>query len=268
MLGAIIGDIVGSVYEFNNIKTTEFELFSKDSHFTDDTVMTIAVAVGLWRGYGNINDTQKSIIDTMRYYGRRFSYAGYGEKFAKWITSSNPVPYNSYGNGSAMRVSSVAWIYDSLEEVEKYAEATATVTHNHPEGIKGAKAVATAIFLARTGKTLDDIRTYISSQYGYDLSRTLHEIRPEYKFYESCQKSVPESIIAFLESKSFEDAIRKAVSLGGDSDTIAAIAGSIAEAYYGNIPSWIVKESINRLEEPLYDIFQLHQSFLYVKSKW
>jgi len=268
MLGAIIGDIVGSVYEFNNIKTTEFELFTEKSHFTDDTVMTIAVAAGLWRGYDNVLETKKALIDSMRYYGRRFAYAGYGGRFAKWLISQDPVPYDSYGNGAAMRVSSVAWIYNNLEEIEKYAEVTASVTHNHPEGIKGAKSVAAAIFLARTGKTLDDIKSYITTQYGYDLSRTLDEIRPNYKFYESCQESVPEAITAFLESNSFEDSLRKAVSLGGDSDTIAAITGSIAEAFYGGIPEWIVKEALNRLDEPLYDIYQMHQSFLHIKFRW
>ena len=268
MLGAIIGDIVGSVYEFNNIKTTEFELFTEKSHFTDDTVMTIAVAAGLWRGYDNVLETKKALIDSMRYYGRRFAYAGYGGRFAKWLISQDPVPYDSYGNGAAMRVSSVAWIYNNLEEIEKYAEVTASVTHNHPEGIKGAKSVAAAIFLARTGKTLDDIKSYITTQYGYDLSRTLDEIRPNYKFYESCQESVPEAITAFLESNSFEDSLRKSVSIGGDSDTIAAITGSIAEAFYGGIPEWIVKEAISRLDEPLYDIYQMHQSFLHIKFRW
>jgi ADP-ribosylglycohydrolase len=247
MLGAIIGDIIGSPYEFdrNNIKTTDFPLFGERSRFTDDTVMTLAVAEALMEG-GNSEDYVKA----MRKYGKLYPYAGYGQRFAIWLCSSKPEPYNSYGNGSAMRVSSVGWWYQTLEAVEEGAECSAIVTHNHPEGIKGAQATAAAIFLARTGKSKAEIKAYIETRYGYDLSRTLDEIRPNYRHVESCQETVPEAITAFLESDGFEDAIRKAVSLGGDSDTLAAITGSIAEAAYG-VPEPIKDQALSRLDETL-----------------
>lgn len=252
MLGAILGDIVGSPYEFdeNNIKTTDFPLFSDRSHFTDDTVMTIAVAEGLLTGYGDSARTEHEIIAAMRKYGKLYPNAGYGVRFAYWLSDSDPQPYYSYGNGSAMRVSAAAWLFDSLSEVEDYAELTARVTHNHPEGIKGAKATAAAIFLARTGKTKDEIRQYMKARYGYNLSRTLDEIRPDYHHVESCQETVPEAITAFLESESFEDALRKAVSLGGDSDTLAAITGSIAEGFYG-IPIQLKEKALSILDQRL-----------------
>lgn len=236
MLGAIIGDIIGSVYEFdsNNIKTKDFVFFESHNEmectFTDDTVMTIAVAEALMQG-----GKEENFVSAMRKYGYLYPYAGYGGMFRGWLRSDNPKPYKSYGNGSAMRVSPVAWYFDTLEEVEKYAEISAAVTHNHPEGIKGAKATAAAIFLARTTHSKNCIKTYIETKYGYDLNRTLDSIRPLYRMEESCQKTVPEAIIAFLESSDFEDAIRNAISIGGDSDTVAAITGSIAEAYYGAI---------------------------------
>lgn len=251
MRGAIIGDIVGSVYEFHNIKTTDFPLFSAKSRFTDDTVMTIAVALGLSHGANDPLATREAIIDAMHDLGGRYLKAGYGQKFFQWLLYRRREPYGSYGNGAAMRVSSVGWMYQSLDDVERYAEISAAVTHNHPEGIKGAQSVAAAIFLARTGSSKEDIRNYITSQYGYDLSRTLEAIRPTYKHNETCQGSVPEAIIAFLESTDFEDALRKAVSLGGDSDTIAAIAGSIADAFYQNIPERIAKEAMQRLDAAL-----------------
>ena len=228
MIGAIIGDIVGSVYEWDNIKTKDFPLFRQDCFFTDDTVMTLAIAEGLMNG-GSADD----FVAAMKKYGRLYPDAGYGGRFFGWLGSDPSDPYNSWGNGSAMRVSAVAWAFDKLEQVEEYAEISATVTHNHPEGIKGAKATAVCIFLARKGKSKSEIKTYIESTYGYNLDRTMDEIRPDYRFNESCQETVPEAIIAFLESVNFEDAIRNAISLGGDSDTLAAITGSIAEAAYG-----------------------------------
>ncbi|MCL1849388.1 MAG: ADP-ribosylglycohydrolase family protein [Clostridiales bacterium] len=228
MLGAIIGDIVGSVYEWNNIKTKDFPLFSEKCFFTDDTVMTIAVADALLNG-GSADD----FIDSMKKYGKLFPKAGYGGGFRKWLSTGSREPYNSWGNGSAMRVSPCAWFAESLEEAETLAERSAAVTHNHPEGIKGARATAAAIYLARIDTAKDMIKAYVETNYGYDLSRTLDEIRPNYSFNETCQETVPEAIIAFLESNSFEDAIRNAISLGGDSDTLAAITGSIAEAAYG-----------------------------------
>ena len=249
MIGAIIGDIIGSVYEWNNIKTKDFPLFSSECTFTDDTVMTIAIAEGLMKG-GNAEE----FIAAMKKYGSLYPNAGYGSRFGSWLFSEDVNPYNSWGNGSAMRVSSVAWMFDSLQEVEKYAEVSAAVTHNHPEGIKGAQAAAAAIFLAREGKTKDEIKAYIVSNYGYDLSRTLDEIRPSYRFNESCQETVPQAIIAFLESVDFEDAIRNAISMGGDSDTLAAITGSIAEATYG-IPEEIKDKVLSILDERLIKIY-------------
>ena len=245
MLGAIIGDVVGSVYEWNNIKTKDFPLFSEKGFFTDDTVMTIAVADALLKG-----GTSDDFIDSMKRIGRMYPNSGYGGRFGRWVHSDDLEPYSSWGNGSAMRVSPCAWFAESLKEAETLAERSAAVTHNHPEGIKGAKATAAAIYLARLEEPKDRIKEHIEKAYGYDLSRTLDEIRPGYKFNESCQETVPEAIIAFLESNSFEDAIRNAISLGGDSDTLAAISGSIAEAYY-KIPSDITTMAFHKLDDTL-----------------
>jgi ADP-ribosylglycohydrolase len=245
MLGSIIGNIIGSPYERSVVKTTEFDLFSENSCFTCDAVMTIAVAEALRRG-----GERESYIAAMRKYGKKYSHVGYGKGFASWLNSKKPRPYNSFGNGSAMRVSPVAWWFDTLEEVEKGAEVSAAVTHNHPEGIKGAQATAAAIFLARKGKNKTAIREYIENRYGYDLSRKLDKIRLTYRFDASCQKTVPEAITAFLESDGFEDAIRKVVSLGGDSDTLAAITGGIAEAAYG-IPEEIKEQALPMLDHTL-----------------
>jgi len=245
MLGAIIGDIVGSVYEWNNIKTKDFLFFSKRGFFTDDTVMTVAVADALLKG-GAPDD----FIDSMKKIGRMYPNSGYGGRFGGWLFSDDRNPYNSWGNGSAMRAAPCAWFAESLEEAEQLAERSAVVTHNHPEGIKGAQATAAAIFLARTGNSKDEIKHYIENKYGYNLSHTLDEIRPGFQFDESCQGTVPEAIIAFLESTSFEDAIRNAISLGGDSDTIAAITGSIAEARYG-IPSEMITDVFTYLDDAL-----------------
>ena len=245
MLGAIIGDIVGSVYEWNNIKTKEFPLFSEKCFFTDDTVMTIAVADALLNG-----GTPDNFIDSMKSIGRLYPRAGYGGGFRKWLFSDDRKPYNSWGNGSAMRVSPCGWFAKSIGEAEALAERSAAVTHNHPEGIKGAQATAAAIYLARLEEPMDRIREYLERKYSYNLSRTLDEIRPEYAFNESCQGTVPEAIIAFLESHGFEDAIRNAISLGGDSDTLAAITGGIAEAYYG-IPADILSAAFYILDDRL-----------------
>ena len=250
MIGAIIGDIIGSVYEWNNIKTKDFPLFSPKCFFTDDTVMTLAIAEGLMNG-GGADD----FILAMKKYGRLYPDAGYGGRFGSWLFSNDIHPYNSWGNGSAMRVSPVAWAFDTLSEVEQYAKITAAVTHNHPEGIKGAQATAACIFLARDGKSKNEIKEYVESNYGYDLSRTLDEIRPEYRFNESCQETVPQAITAFLESMDFEDAIRNAISLGGDSDTLAAITGSIAEAAYG-VPEEMKEKTLPILDEPLLKVYK------------
>ena len=253
MLGAIVGDIVGSPYEFdhNNIKTTEFPLFSERSQFTDDTVMTLAVAEALMLCGDTITEEkfEANVIRTMQEFGFRYPGAGYGARFSGWLGAKDPKPYNSFGNGSAMRVSPVAWAFNDLQSVERFAAASARVTHNHPEGIKGAQATAVAILLARQGKTQAEIKRYIEGLYSYDLSRTLDEIRPDYYHVESCQETVPE---AFLEGNDFEDAVRKAVSLGGDSDTLTAITASIAEAAWG-IPSGIETAALSRLDPFLQD---------------
>lgn len=251
MYGAILGDIIGSPYEFDmGNKTKDFPLFSEESHFTDDTVMTIAVAEAFMKTKAPmpkhfehgwyIPDEQASddmirqnLVQTMQKYGSMYPHAGYGGMFRRWLRAKNPQPYGSYGNGSAMRVSSVAWLYDDMATVRKMARLSAEVTHNHPEGIKGAEATASAIFLGRTGHSKAEIRAYIETEFQYDLSRTCDEIRPSYCHVESCQETVPEAITAFLEGKSFEDVIRTAVSLGGDCDTLTCIAGSIAEGFYG-----------------------------------
>ena len=233
MTGAIIGDVVGSRFEFDNYKSKDFEMFHTECDFTDDSVMTIAIAKALTQ-HETITDYEafrKELIKVMHDVGNRYPYCGFGGRFFDWILFRRTEPYNSFGNGSAMRVSPVGWFANSLEECEKLAKATAEVTHNHPEGIKGAVSVAGAIYLARTGHTMDEIKEYAQKFYTIDF--TLGEIRDDYDFYEICQKSVPQAFEAFFESTSFEDAIRNAISIGGDSDTIAAITGSIAEAYYG-----------------------------------
>ena len=263
MLGAIAGDIIGSPYEFkrNNIKTTDFPLFSEISRFTDDTVMTFAIASALMEsipvrgGIPEMSAFADTVIDSMHRFGHAYPLIGYGPKFAQWLSSRERQPYGSFGNGSAMRVSPVAWAFDDLETVEVFAGISAMVSHNHPEGIKGAQATAAAIFLSRSGNTKQQIRDYITQKYGYDLSRRLDEIRPSYEFDATCQGSVPEAITAFLEGSSYEDTVCKAVSLGGDSDTIACIAGGIAEAFYNGVPEEIMHETFTRLDENLRDIF-------------
>lgn len=234
MLGAIIGDVVGSVYEFNNIKTKDFPLFVKQSIYTDDTVMTVAVAKALLRSREEKQDFRTILIEEMQLFGKQYPNSGYGGMFAQWLTTNNPKPYNSFGNGSAMRVSPCGLIAVELSEALSLAKASAEVTHNHPEGIKGAQAVAGAIYLAKNKKTKQEIKDFIELNF-YDLDFTLDGIRQNYHFNETCQETVPQAIVAFLESTDFEDAIRNAVSIGGDSDTVAAITSSIALAYYRNV---------------------------------
>lgn len=235
MIGAIIGDIVGSPYDFNNIKTKNFEFLMKRNHYTDDSVMTIAVADALMQyekiDSQNVSDFKITLIQSMKRLGRAHYFAGYGEKFYNWLITPTTLPYNSFGNGSAMRVSPVAWYAQTLEEALFLAKATAEVTHNHPEGIKGAVVVAGATFLARNGALLEEIQQFVSKYYNIDFS--LEDIRPYYEFDVTCQGSVPQALQAFFESTSFEDAIRNAISIGGDSDTIGAMTGAIADAYYG-----------------------------------
>jgi ADP-ribosylglycohydrolase len=243
MLGAIAGDIIGSVYEFNNIRTTDFPLFSRGSRFTDDTVLTVALADSILTG--------TPYVYKIKEYFKLYPDSGYGGRFRKWAESGNSQPYNSFGNGSAMRVSPAGWAYNSLDQVLYEAEKSAAVTHNHPEGIKGAQSVASAIYLARTGSSKQQIKEYIENSFSYNLSETLDRIRPHYRFDETCQGSVPQAIIAFLESDDYEDAVRKAVSIGGDSDTIACITGGIAEAFYKSIPEQVIKKTLALLDQRL-----------------
>ena len=284
MLGAIVGDIVGSVYEWDNIKTKDFPLFREDCFFTDDTVMTCAVAEAIMNG-GQKDD----FIDAMKKYGRMYPDAGYGARFDAWIHSNDRSPYNSFGNGSAMRVSQCAWAMDcsfcartgAWPSRRALARLSAEVTHNHAEGVKGAMATSDAIFMCRYyfggysgdyGKPINDnpteckrlIKEHIEQEYGYDLSKTLDEIRPTYRFNETCQDTVPQAIVAFLESTDFEDAIRNAISLGGDSDTLAAITGSITEAAYG-IPEWIQDKAYSYLDEPLKEVLRRWEETVVIK---
>lgn len=255
MYGAFIGDIVGSKYEFNNIKTKNFPLFSEGCDYTDDTIMTVAVAKAILlsrqerfeKGNDNGKSFQEILVDVMQDFGRRYPHptGAYGGSFAVWLRQKDPKPYGSYGNGSAMCVSPCGLAGVSMEEALELARASASITHNHPEGVKGAEAVAVAVFLAKSGKSKDEIRKYISEHY-YNLNFTLDSIRENYKFEGSCQKSVPQAIVAFLESESFEDAIRNVISIGGDCDTLGAIAGSIAWTYYavqsGKYSGWVYSE--------------------------
>ena len=255
MYGAILGDIVGSPYEFdcNNYRAKDFPLFSRRSDFTDDTVMTLAVAKALLSTRGQDDAAIKAaLVREMQRLGRINPGRGYGARFSRWLYADAPQPYHSYGNGSAMRVSPAAWLAEDMEEALHLAQLTAEVTHDHPEGIKGAQAAA-AIFLARTGHGKAEIKAHLERKFGYDLSRTCDEIHPNYHHVESCQETVPQAITAFLESTDFEDAFRTAVSLGGDSDTLAAITGSIAEAFYG-VSEELRQECRKRLTPELAEI--------------
>ncbi len=254
MLGAIAGDIIGSIYERNPVTDWHFPLFTKDSHFTDDTVLTVAVAKSLLQ--------EDSFEGNIRSFARRYPLAGYGGTFRKWMAGLIDGPYNSWGNGSAMRVSPVGFAYEERADVLQQALASAEVTHNHPEGIKGAQAVALAIYLARSGYGKKLIQDQIERTFDYNLSKPLAEIQPTYSFDVSCQGSVPESIIAFLEADCWEDAIRNAIWLGGDSDTMACIAGAIAEAYYGSVPVEVEAEVMKRLPEEFKEVVQeFYQQF-------
>ncbi|MBE6486109.1 MAG: ADP-ribosylglycohydrolase family protein [Methanosphaera stadtmanae] len=251
IVGAICGDIIGSTREFNSIKSKNFDLIPKHSTFTDDTVLTLCLASWLIKDQ---SFSKKVLINEIKLICSKYNRAGYGHRFKSWINSDETQPYNSWGNGSAMRVSPVAWVGNSLNEVETLAKISAEVTHNHPEGIKGAVAIAGSIYLAREGKDKDYIKKYVETNFKYNLSRKLDEIRPEYSFEVSCQKSVPESIICFLESNDYEDTIRNAISLGGDADTQSAISGSIASAYY-DVPEVIFSNCLDKLDKPLLNIF-------------
>ncbi|KPK43530.1 MAG: hypothetical protein AMK74_06720 [Nitrospira bacterium SM23_35] len=245
MIGAIAGDIIGSVYEHFPVKTKDFPLFDTRCCFTDDSVLTVAVADSILTG--------RSYLESVREIGRRYPGAGYGGSFIRWLHSHDPQPYNSWGNGSAMRVSPVGFAFNTEVDVLDQAEKTAEISHNHPEGIKGAQATALAVFLARTTRDKEEIRRQIIQRFRYDLDRKVDDIRPTYQFDISCQGTVPEAIIAFLDSQSYEDAIRNAISLGGDSDTLACITGGIAEAFYGTIPSHIQTKVKDILTPDLWD---------------
>lgn len=278
MLGAIIGDIVGSSHEFNSIKTTKFNLFDKRSRYTDDSVMTMAVVEWL---LDDAEHSHKVLEDKMVKFGSLNPRAGYGGMFSSWLFFPSGIfkdgkrrPYNSFGNGSAMRVSAVGWMFDTLEETERVAEISASITHNDPEGIKGAQATAAAIWMARNGKNKQEIRDYISTKYGYNLDRTCDQIRPSYDFDVTCQGSVPEAIIAFLDSTDYESTVRLAVSLGGDSDTQACIAGGIAEAFYKDIPAEIVSRAMRLVPryfianmKRFYDAVNYHPKYIDMEQK-
>jgi ADP-ribosylglycohydrolase len=246
MIGAIAGDIIGSVYELENIKTKDFPLFVNRCYFTDDSILTIALADTILTG--------TPYIKNLKNFYRWYPDARYGKSFHNWARSSCPEPYNSWGNGAAMRISPVGYAFDDIGTVLAKAEEFTAVTHNHPEGIKGGQSVAVAIFLARSGKSKGDIRRYIEKRFGYDLSRHVDDIRPTYTFDNSSQGTVPPAIRAFLDSTDFEDAIRTAISLGGDSDTLACITGSIAQAFYGNVPISILNTVYSILDERLSSI--------------
>lgn len=249
LLGAAIGDIAGSRFEFNNYRRTDFDFITADCGFTDDTVCTVAVAE--WA----LTNFTVDLVPIMKKWCNKYPNAGYGGTFYHWIKfNADPKPYNSWGNGSAMRVSPVGWLCNDIESVLEYAKTSAEITHNHPEGIKGAQATAAAIYFARTGKTKSFIKDFIEQNFDYNLNQTCDEIRPTYQFNESCQGTVPQAIVAFLESNDFEHAIRLAISLGGDSDTLAAITGSIAEAFYKEIPEPIKSKAIQLLPKEFIDI--------------
>ncbi|HZF00155.1 MAG TPA: ADP-ribosylglycohydrolase family protein [Planctomycetota bacterium] len=249
MLGALVGDVVGSVYEWHNHRSKDFPLFGPKSSFTDDSVLTVALADAILNraDYGGV----------MRRYGARYPHAGYGGRFRQWLLTPTMGPYGSFGNGAAMRISPAGWAYPTLEETLEQARVHTAVTHDHPEGVKGAQATAGAIWLARHGKSKGEIRDWVVKHTDYELSRTCDQIRPDYEFNESCQRTVPEALTAFFESTDFEDAIRLGVSLGGDTDTLTCITGSVAEAFYGGVPPAIEQETLSRLDEPLRDVVRL-----------
>lgn len=254
MIGAIIGDIAGSRFEWRNIKSKDFTLFTNACEPTDDSIMTLAVAQAIMNCNGDYSRLENETVSCMQEYGRAYPNAGYGGRFHRWIFSRDPKPYNSYGNGAAMRVSPCGFAATTLEEATMLAHAVTRVTHNHPESLKAAEAVASAIYLARMGKTLEEIKAHIAEHY-YSIDFSLDEIRPTYIFDVSCQGSVPQAFEAFFESTGFEDAIRNAISIGGDSDTIAAITGGMAEAYYG-VPEDIRTQAMEFLDEKLAGILK------------
>lgn len=266
MLGAIIGDIIGSRFEFHNYKKKDFTFFHSNCFFTDDSLMTIAIAKAFLTSKEDYRDLEDKTVYWMQKIGRSYPYGGYGGYFAQWLMQSHPKPYHSYGNGAAMRISSVAYVAKSLKEVKELSYKVTAVTHNHPEGIKGAEAVAVAIYMAKNGSSMSDIKDYIHTHY-YPMEFTLDSIRATYKFNETCQDTVPQALMAFFESNSYEDTIRNAISIGGDSDTVAAIAGSVAEAYYG-IPQEMKDQGLLYLDDFLRQIiFEFIDTYILVKKE-
>lgn len=265
MYGAIIGDIIGSRFEFDRgNKSREFKLFTRESDFTDDTVMTVAVAEALMDAGPDADEktVKEAVIRSMKKWGKKYPYAGYGARFIRWVLTDDPEPYGSYGNGSGMRVSSAGWLYDSLERTREVARWTAEVSHNHPEGIKGAESVAAAIYLARTGASKDEISDYIEEEFGYDLSRTLDDIRPTYHHVEDCMHTMPEAFECFLEAENYEDCIRNVIYIGGDTDTLGAIAGAIAEAMWG-VPLSIIADAKEFVPEDISEVVERFHSIVF-----
>lgn len=258
MLGAIIGDIVGSRFEWNNHRSKDFEFLTYKCFPTDDSIMSLAIAQAILVSKKDYSDLSKNAIECMQNVGRNYPNCGYGGSFYGWIFSDDPKPYNSYGNGAAMRISAAGFVTNSIEEAKKLSRLVTEVSHNHPEGIKGAEATAVAIFMAKTGSNIFEIRDYIDKNY-YPMNFTLDEIRDTYQFNETCQETVPQALQAFFESTGFEDAIRNAISIGGDSDTVAAICGGVAEAYYG-IPTDIRKHALTFLDQKLMQLLILFEN--------
>ena len=257
MIGAIVGDIVGSRFEWNNYRAKDFELFTSDCFATDDSIMTLAIGKALMDSRPDWSDLGDQAIRCMQEVGRPYPHCGYGGRFWDWMYSSNPKPYNSFGNGAAMRVSACGFAANSLEEAKRLSKAVTEVTHNHPEGLRGAEATTVAIYMARTGSTKDEIRAVIDREY-YPMNFTLDAIRDTYRFNETCQNTVPQALMAFFESTGFEEAIRNAISVGGDSDTLAAITGGVAEAYYG-VPEEIRAKAIGYLDGRLREILDQYE---------
>lgn len=263
MFGAILGDIIGQPYEFDKSpKTKEFPLFCENPRFTDDTVMTIAICDGILKAGldANENMMKAAMITSMHLWGHKYPYSGYGGKFYFWLVGKDTKPYNSWGNGSAMRVSSVGWLFDTLERTREVARWSAEVTHNHPEGVKGAESIASVIWMARNGKSKAEIKEYVQREFDYDLTRTCDQIRPNYRHIESCQETCPEAITAFLEGSSFEDVIRTAVSLGGDCDTLTDIATAMAEAFYG-LPEGMKEKCLEYTKPDMHEVLSEFEKF-------
>ena len=258
MIGAIIGDIVGSRFEWNNHRSKDFELFTGECFATDDSIMTLAIGKALMESKSGWSDLGEQAVRCMQEVGRPYPRCGYGGRFWDWMYSDHPKPYNSFGNGAAMRVSACGFVARSLEEAKALSKAVTEVTHNHPEGLKGAEATVVAIYMARTGSTIEEIRDVIDQEY-YPIDFTLDEIRDTYAFNETCQDTVPQALEAFFESNSFEDAIRNAISVGGDSDTLAAITGGIAEAYYG-VPADLKEKAKTFLDDHLVEILTKYEN--------